>query len=329
MRIQRGGCHPVRMPRSLGEPVLYKRVHGGRSRQSLSRWSRDGPPTTRRGRNLLCRFSRDVRSHGRQVLCCSDESQVGTKCSSGWDPAATREGPETFSPLPAMQRGPMDTPVWSVGLPGPSDPWTKRTWSENDPDRCQETQAVESRQISAPAARVSGGVGGSVWLVLVGGVTTKRSHQEDRSVLGKHLPPRSRPLHAQNSFCPKHTPDMTGGWKSRRGRGLGLENELGPWVRESSPNKPVGDAGFVLVRAARWVQMSGRHYSATWRIQEPGTPLRACAPVSWNSIPEPATGSLTVDDTKTCPGAAAEQTRAAMWTANPNTSFPSVQHSPA
>ena len=51
----------------------------------------------------------------------------GDRCSSDWDPMATREGPETFSPLHSMQPGPMDTPVWSVGPPRHSGSWTRWT----------------------------------------------------------------------------------------------------------------------------------------------------------------------------------------------------------
>jgi len=61
---------------------------------------------------------------------------------------------------------------------------------------------------------------------------------------------------------------------------------------------------------------------------EPGTPFRSCSPRSLNSMPEPATRSLTVAETSTSPGRASEQIRAPTCTAIPPTLSPSTLHSP-
>src|SRR5262245_9345308 len=68
--------------------------------------------------------------------------------------------------------------------------------------------------------------------------------------------------------------------------------------------------------------------SAAKRREGSGTPLSSCAPRSRNVMPEPATRSLTVLETKTASGPARAPTRAAMWTARPARSSPRTSHSP-
>ena len=48
-----------------------------------------------------------------------------------------------------------------------------------------------------------------------------------------------------------------------------------------------------------------------------GMPRGSCSPLSSNVVPEPATRSTTVQDTRTSPGCAVSQTRHARWTAMP------------
>ena len=54
----------------------------------------------------------------------------------------------------------------------------------------------------------------------------------------------------------------------------------------------------------------------------PGTPFNVCDPRSSNSMPEPATRSFTVPDTKTWSASARAATRAPMWTAMPRPGLP-------
>ena len=59
--------------------------------------------------------------------------------------------------------------------------------------------------------------------------------------------------------------------------------------------------------------LSGESQAMTeYRCQVPGTPLSLCSPRSSNSIPEPATRSVTVRDTSTSPAAASADTLAPM-----------------
>jgi hypothetical protein len=57
-------------------------------------------------------------------------------------------------------------------------------------------------------------------------------------------------------------------------------------------------------------------------------PLRVRSPLSANSIPPPATRSLTVEDTRTSPESAMWATRAPMCTASPASLRSSRSHSP-
>ncbi len=63
----------------------------------------------------------------------------------------------------------------------------------------------------------------------------------------------------------------------------------------------------------RAASLRRRHRAST----RPGTPFSSCVPRSSNSIPEPATRSLTVCETRTSPGPARLATRAPVCTASP------------
>src|SRR5262249_12564144 len=71
------------------------------------------------------------------------------------------------------------------------------------------------------------------------------------------------------------------------------------------------------------------YLSTAKRRHSPGTPLSTWAPRAAKFSPEPATRSLTVDETMTSPGAAVSMTRAARWTAIPPMSSPRCSTSPA
>src|SRR4029453_5095457 len=60
----------------------------------------------------------------------------------------------------------------------------------------------------------------------------------------------------------------------------------------------------------------------------PGTPFSLCEPRSSNAMPEPATRSFTVPDTRTWSASASAATRAPMWTAMPPTWSPMSSISP-
>ncbi len=62
--------------------------------------------------------------------------------------------------------------------------------------------------------------------------------------------------------------------------------------------------------------------------QSAGMPLSSCLPRSSNVVPDPATRSTTVRDTRTSPGCAVSQTRHASWTAMPASSVPRRSTSP-
>lgn len=71
------------------------------------------------------------------------------------------------------------------------------------------------------------------------------------------------------------------------------------------------------------------HYRTVNNFHGSGdTPFSSYSPRSTNSIPEPATESLTVADTRTSPAPAEAQTRAAIWTATPARSSLRITHSP-
>src|SRR5271166_1050503 len=63
-------------------------------------------------------------------------------------------------------------------------------------------------------------------------------------------------------------------------------------------------------------------------LHSPGTPFSECRPRSLKLIPDPATRSRTVLETSTSLGAAADDTRAPIWTAIPPRSSPISSHSP-
>ena len=63
-------------------------------------------------------------------------------------------------------------------------------------------------------------------------------------------------------------------------------------------------------------------------FQVPGTPLSSCSPRSLNAMPDPATRSATVRDTRTSPGDAEAETRWPMCTAIPPMSSPIDSISP-
>src|SRR5580693_9356394 len=60
----------------------------------------------------------------------------------------------------------------------------------------------------------------------------------------------------------------------------------------------------------------------------PGMPFSSCAPRSMNSMPDPATRSLTVLETSTSSAPACAATRAPVWTAMPTTLPSAISHSP-
>src|SRR5207344_2418270 len=75
-----------------------------------------------------------------------------------------------------------------------------------------------------------------------------------------------------------------------------------------------------LAPESRWTRarpLPAQPRSALKRCHRPGTPLSGSSPRSSNSIPEPATRSVTVDVTSTSPGAAFAATRAPTWTEMP------------
>jgi hypothetical protein len=69
-------------------------------------------------------------------------------------------------------------------------------------------------------------------------------------------------------------------------------------------------------RAARSIHAVGNRaayaFSTANGCHRPGTPFNSCSPRSANSIPEPATRSVTVRDTSVSPGAACADTRCPM-----------------
>jgi tetratricopeptide (TPR) repeat protein len=83
----------------------------------------------------------------------------------------------------------------------------------------------------------------------------------------------------------------------------------------------------VLKEALRFRRSDQAYASANSR-HDPGTPLSSCSPRSSNSMPEPASRSLTVLETSTSPASALPATRAPIWTARPPRSAPRTSTSP-
>src|SRR4051812_31773635 len=90
----------------------------------------------------------------------------------------------------------------------------------------------------------------------------------------------------------------------------------------SAPAKP-----FRGQRDLRAFRLGHRDYRSTAKsFHSPGTPLSSATPRSRKAMPDPATRSLTVLETRTSLALAAAATRAPMWTARPPT-LPSMSTS--
>jgi hypothetical protein len=75
-----------------------------------------------------------------------------------------------------------------------------------------------------------------------------------------------------------------------------------------------------LLQRQQWRGSGALQHDLTANTRHfPGRPLSVAAPRPANSIPEPATRSLTVLETRTSPGCASAAMRAPMWTARPPT----------
>src|SRR6185436_4044456 len=85
-----------------------------------------------------------------------------------------------------------------------------------------------------------------------------------------------------------------------------------------------GDFGASAAQAAR----ASDGCDTAYKCQSPGTPFSDWVPRSSNTMPEPATRSLTVLDTSTSLGAARAATRAPMCTAMPLYLLSVTSHSP-